>query len=84
LIGLFIDKQITQEEYQKTKAKLVNQKKKLQERTGSAENASDGWLEPHLERQEAFILLVRAVLNCYQNCLRKKLAGPMGFEPTVT
>ncbi len=46
LIDLYIAKEITQEEYQKNKAKLLNQKKELQERLGEIEKTSGGWLEP--------------------------------------
>ena len=49
LIDLYIAKEISQEEYQKNKAKLLNQKKELQERLGEIEKTSSGWLEPAQE-----------------------------------
>ena len=49
LIDLYIAKEITQEEYQHKKAKLLNEKKDLQERLGEIEKAGGGWLEPAKE-----------------------------------
>ena len=46
LIDLYIAKEISQEEYQRKKAKLLNGKKELQERLGEIEKTSGGWLEP--------------------------------------
>ncbi|MBU4311885.1 MAG: recombinase family protein, partial [Candidatus Omnitrophica bacterium] len=46
LIDLYVAKEITQEEYQKKKAKLLNNKKELQERLGEIEKTNGGWLEP--------------------------------------
>ena len=46
LIDLYIAKEISQEEYQRKKAMLVNEKKELQERLGEIEKTSGGWLEP--------------------------------------
>ena len=46
LIDLYIAKEISQEEYQHKKAKLLNEKKDLQERLGEIEKSSGGWLEP--------------------------------------
>ena len=49
LIDLYIAKEITQEEYQHKKAKLLNVKKDLQERLGELEKSGGGWLEPAKE-----------------------------------
>ena len=46
VIDLYIAKEISQEEYQRKKAKLLNEKKELQERIGETEKISGGWLEP--------------------------------------
>jgi len=46
LVDIFIDRQITQEEYAKRKAKLLNDKKDLEERLKEIEKSSGGWLEP--------------------------------------
>ncbi len=46
LIDLYVAKEISQEEYQRKKAKLLNEKKDLQERLGEIEKTSGGWLEP--------------------------------------
>lgn len=46
LIDLYIGKEITSEEYQRKKAKLLNEKKDLQEKAGEIEKAGGGWLEP--------------------------------------
>jgi DNA invertase Pin-like site-specific DNA recombinase len=46
LIDLYIAKEISQEEYQRKKAKLLNEKKELQELLGEIEKTSGGWLEP--------------------------------------
>ncbi len=46
LIDLYITKEISQEEYQRKKAKLLNEKKELQGRLGEIEKTSGGWLEP--------------------------------------
>jgi len=46
LIDLYIAKEISQEEYQRKKAKLLNEKKELQEKLGEIEKTSGGWLEP--------------------------------------
>jgi len=45
LIDLYVERDISQEEYQHKKAKLVNEKKDLQERLGEIEKQSGGWLE---------------------------------------
>jgi len=49
LIDLYIAREISQEEYQRKKAKLLNEKKELQERLGEAAKTSGGWLEPAKE-----------------------------------
>ncbi len=49
LIDLYIAKEISQEEYQRKKAKLLNEKKELQERLGEIEKSGGGWLEPAKE-----------------------------------
>ena len=49
LIDLYIAKEITQEEYQRKKEKLLNEKKDLQERLGEIEKSGGGWLEPAKE-----------------------------------
>ena len=49
LIDLYIAKEISQEEYQRKKAKLLNEKKDLQERLGEIEKTGGGWLEPAKE-----------------------------------
>jgi len=49
LIDLYIAKEISQEEYQHKKAKLLNEKKDLQERLGEATKRGGGWLEPAKE-----------------------------------
>jgi hypothetical protein len=49
LIDLYIAKEISQEEYQRKKAKLLNEKKDLQERLGEIEKSGGGWLEPAKE-----------------------------------
>jgi hypothetical protein len=46
LIDLYIAKEISQEEYKRKKAKLLNEKKDLQEHLGEIEKTSGGWLEP--------------------------------------
>ena len=46
LVDIFIERQITQDEYTKRKAKLLNNKKDLQEKLGEIEKSSYGWLEP--------------------------------------
>jgi len=46
LIDIFIERQITQEEYTKRKARLLNEKKDLEERLREIEKNSGGWLEP--------------------------------------
>ena len=46
LVDIFIDRQITQEEYAKRKAKLLNDKKDLEEKLQEIEKSSGGWLEP--------------------------------------
>jgi DNA invertase Pin-like site-specific DNA recombinase len=46
LIDIFIERQITQEEYAKRKAHLLNEKKDLEERLREIEKNSGGWLEP--------------------------------------
>jgi DNA invertase Pin-like site-specific DNA recombinase len=46
LIDIFIDRQITQEEYSKRKAKLLNDKKDLEGRLREIEKSGGGWLEP--------------------------------------
>jgi hypothetical protein len=46
LIDLYIAKELSQEEYQRKKANLLNEKKDLQERLGEIEKTSGGWLEP--------------------------------------
>jgi hypothetical protein len=49
LIDLYIGKEITSEEYQRKKAKLLNEKKDLQDKAGEIEKAGGGWLEPARE-----------------------------------
>ena len=49
LIDLYIAKELSQEEYQRKKAKLLNEKKDLQERLGEIEKSGGGWLEPAKE-----------------------------------
>jgi DNA invertase Pin-like site-specific DNA recombinase/predicted transcriptional regulator len=49
LIDLYISKEISQEEYQRKKAKLLNEKTELQERLDEIEKISGGWLEPARE-----------------------------------
>ena len=46
LVDIFIDRQITQEEYAKRKAKLLNDKKDLEGKLKEIEKSGDGWLEP--------------------------------------
>ena len=46
ITDIFIDRQISQEEYAKRKAKLLNDKKDLQERLQDIEKSGGGWLEP--------------------------------------
>ena len=46
LIDVYINREITQEEYTKKRAKLINEKKDLEERLGQKEKSSGGWLEP--------------------------------------
>ncbi len=45
LIDLYISQDITEEEYQKLKVKLLNEKQELKEKIGQIEKASGGWLE---------------------------------------
>jgi predicted transcriptional regulator len=45
LIDLYIAKEVSQEEYQRKKAKLLNDKKALQEQLDKARTTSGGWLE---------------------------------------
>jgi len=45
LIDLYVERDISQEEYQHKKVKLINEKKNLQERLGEIEKQSGGWLE---------------------------------------
>ncbi|MBM3246680.1 MAG: hypothetical protein FJZ13_05090, partial [Candidatus Omnitrophica bacterium] len=49
LIDLYIAKEITQEEYQRKKAKLLNEKKDLQGRVDDIRTNGGGWLEPAKE-----------------------------------
>ena len=46
LIDIFIDRQITQEEYAKRKSKLLNDKKDLEGKLKEIEKSGGGWLEP--------------------------------------
>ena len=46
LVDIFIDRQITQEEYAKRKAKLLNDKKDLEGKLKEIEKSGGGWLEP--------------------------------------
>jgi DNA invertase Pin-like site-specific DNA recombinase len=46
LVDIFIDRQITQEEYAKRKAKLLSDKKDLEEKLKEIEKSGGGWLEP--------------------------------------
>jgi len=46
LVDIFIDRQITQEEYAKRKAKLLNDKKNLEGKLKEIEKSGGGWLEP--------------------------------------
>ncbi|MFH1783269.1 MAG: zinc ribbon domain-containing protein, partial [Candidatus Omnitrophota bacterium] len=45
LIELFISQEISAEEYQSLKAKLLNEKQDLREKLGQIEKSSGGWLE---------------------------------------
>ncbi len=45
LIDLYISQDITEEEYQKLKGKLLNEKQDLKEKLGQIEKDSGGWLE---------------------------------------
>ncbi len=49
LIDLYIAKELSQEEYQRKKARLLNEKKDLQERLGETTKSGGGWLEPAKE-----------------------------------
>jgi len=49
LIDLYVAKELTQEEYQRMKAKLVNEKKNLEGRMDEIRTESGGWLEPAKE-----------------------------------
>ena len=46
LIDVYINREISQEEYIAKKANLLNEKKDLQENLGQIEKISGGWLEP--------------------------------------
>jgi DNA invertase Pin-like site-specific DNA recombinase len=46
LIDVYINREISQEEYTKKKATLLNEKKDLEETLGQIEKSSGGWLEP--------------------------------------
>jgi len=46
LIDVYINREITQEEYTKKKANLLNEKKDLEKKLGRIEKTSGGWLEP--------------------------------------
>ena len=46
LIDIYINREISQEEYTKKKAKLLNEKKDSEEKLGQIEKISGGWLEP--------------------------------------
>jgi hypothetical protein len=46
LIDVYINRELSQEEYAKKKAKLLNDKKDLEERLQEIEKSSGGWLEP--------------------------------------
>jgi hypothetical protein len=46
LVDIFIDRQITQEEYAKRKAKLLNDKKDLEGKLKEMAKSGGGWLEP--------------------------------------
>ena len=46
LIDVYINREISQEEYTAKKAKLLNEKKDLEENLGQIEKISGGWLEP--------------------------------------
>jgi hypothetical protein len=46
LIDVYINRELSQEEYAKKKAKLLNEKKDLEERLQEIEKSSGGWLEP--------------------------------------
>ena len=46
LLDLYVAREITAEEYQRKKAKLLNQKQELKEALGEIERGSGGWLEP--------------------------------------
>ena len=43
---LFVEREISQEDYQKMKAKILNDKQDLKEHLGEIEKGSGGWLEP--------------------------------------
>jgi len=46
LIDIYISREISQEEYTKRKAKLLNDKKDLEEKLRGIEKSNGGWLEP--------------------------------------
>ena len=46
LLDLYIAREITAEEYQRKKAKLLDEKQELKEALGAIENGGSGWLEP--------------------------------------
>ena len=46
VIDLFVEREISQEDYQKKKAKILNDKQALKEKLGEIEKGSGGWLEP--------------------------------------
>jgi hypothetical protein len=49
LIDLYVAKEITQEEYQRKKAKLLNEKKDLEGQVDNIRTDGSGWLEPAKE-----------------------------------
>lgn len=46
LLDLYVGREITAEEYQRKKVKLLNEKRELKEALGEIERGSGGWLEP--------------------------------------
>ena len=46
LLDLYVAREIMPEEYQRKKAKLLNEKQELKEALGEIERGSGGWLEP--------------------------------------
>ena len=55
LLDLFIERTITPEEYQKKKAKLLDEKQELKETLGEIEKGTARWLELLIKRSKAFV-----------------------------